>query len=350
MVTYTAYGFDGRLREDSAALMFGRYAGNQDAVSDPGAWAVSAVQNATMTVSVAASSGYHWAWGVLVKADAAVTLQAPALPAGTTRWDMIAVRRDWTPDAASGGGTASLVIIPGTAAMALPAAGAGTSQRQGTPGVRHDSPVALVNWAGGTQPASIVDLRVQLDSNTAYVTSAAANTILGAHYLVKTAGSGNPEDDLDTIQSAVKFLVLGSPRVDPGQTLLTAANRGAQAPSAGYLIRHFTISTRTNNAQRTFGYVTGDTGGYQGVNVPAGTYAIHAECTMQSAAAHTADIRIAGTLGRAGTQTVSPAGGALRNLASGIFTYPNGGYVQVMVSNNATHTFISGALDIQRIA
>ena len=118
-------------------------------VEQPGDFALTAHPTTPFTVNLAA--GKAWGRGVFDTSTAVepVTCTAPA--AGTTRWDLIAIRRDWRPLT---GGPSALVAVPGGTSKQLPAG------RQNNPGTVDDQPLYLVEWkAGQTQPNTIVDLR-----------------------------------------------------------------------------------------------------------------------------------------------------------------------------------------------
>lgn len=116
-------------------------------VRSPADWKVTAVAGADRTVSIAA--GFGWGQGVTDKTVTNDTLQLDAITSGS-RWDLIAVRRDWTPTA----GESRFVKVNGGATQAIPGG------RNATPGNIDDQPIALVQvTAGQTQPSAIVDLR-----------------------------------------------------------------------------------------------------------------------------------------------------------------------------------------------
>lgn len=86
--------------------------------------------------------------GVLDTSDAVETLSGGLVSTGS-RWDLIALRRDWSAK------KTVPVIIPGTAAMALP------SGRKKFIGIQDDHPLALARFdAGQTKAGAIIDLRV----------------------------------------------------------------------------------------------------------------------------------------------------------------------------------------------
>jgi hypothetical protein len=85
--------------------------------------------------------------GILDDNDAPVSLVGATVGAGS-RWDLIALRRDWTTS------ETVPVLIPGSSTKALPAT------REDEPGSKDDQPLALVRFAAGqTAPQEMIDLR-----------------------------------------------------------------------------------------------------------------------------------------------------------------------------------------------
>lgn len=117
-----------------------------DAATD---FKVTAHPSTPYAVNVAV--GKAWGYGILDESDAVETVTCPTPAAGTTRWDLICLRRNWGPLA---GGPTIVTSVQGGTVKAIPAG------RQNTPGSLDDQPLALVQWtAGQTQPTQIVDLR-----------------------------------------------------------------------------------------------------------------------------------------------------------------------------------------------
>lgn len=118
-------------------------------VVGPGDFAVTAHPSLPFTLNVAA--GKAWGHGVFDVSDAIEPVTCNAPGAGTTRWDLIALRRDWGPLA---GGPTSLVAVEGGSVEGLP------TDRENTPGDLDDQPLYLAEWvAGQTQPRTLVDIR-----------------------------------------------------------------------------------------------------------------------------------------------------------------------------------------------
>lgn len=105
----------------------------------------------TTPYAVNLSAGKFFGHGVWDNNESTALVQCATPAAGTTRWDLIAARRDWQP---AGGGPTSLRAISGTSALAIPAG------RENRPGIVDDQPLWLVKWkAGLPQPEQIIDLR-----------------------------------------------------------------------------------------------------------------------------------------------------------------------------------------------
>lgn len=110
-------------------------------------WKVTAVSGQDRTVSIAAGRGYGH--GITDKTVANETIQLATIASGS-RWDLIVVRRDWTPTA----GTSKFEKVAGGATPTIPGG------RIVGPGNIDDQPIALVKvTAGQTQPTEIIDLR-----------------------------------------------------------------------------------------------------------------------------------------------------------------------------------------------
>lgn len=95
--------------------------------------------------------GQAWGDGVWDDVTGVTTVLSTAPANNVTRWDMIAIRRDWQP---TGGGPSAFRSVPGTASQGIP------SGRENRPGIVADQPLWLIQWQGGqTQPRQIIDLR-----------------------------------------------------------------------------------------------------------------------------------------------------------------------------------------------
>lgn len=134
-------------------------------VRSPMHWKVTAVAGQDRTVTIAAGKGFGH--GVTDSTYANDTIQLDTISSGS-RWDMIAVRRDWTPTA----GLTKFVKVNGGATAVIPGG------RNSNPGGIDDQPLALVQvTAGQTQPTAIIDLRTW---------SGDGGAVVGAHDLVRT--------------------------------------------------------------------------------------------------------------------------------------------------------------------
>ncbi|TLM87205.1 hypothetical protein [Pseudarthrobacter sp. NamE5] len=135
------------------------------AVRSPLHWKVTAVAGADRTVSIAPGQGVGH--GITDKTFDNETIQLDTISSGS-RWDLIAVRRDWTPTA----GESKFVKVNGGANAVLPGG------RLYGPGNIDDQPIALVQVTSGqTQPTSIIDLRTWVGDG---------GGLIAAHDLVRT--------------------------------------------------------------------------------------------------------------------------------------------------------------------
>jgi hypothetical protein len=124
----------------------------------------------TTPFAVNVSIGQAWGHGIFDESTTVFTVPSTPPAAGTTRWDLVAIRRDWSPIA---GGPSSIVAVEGGAVKAIPDA------RQNDPGTLDDQPLWLVQWtAGQTQPTAYVDLRVWAGNGGAYAKDALVRTYL----------------------------------------------------------------------------------------------------------------------------------------------------------------------------
>ena len=107
----------------------------------------AAAGDRAVSVAGTGTDGGCWGWGVFCEFNASTTLTLTA-PTTGSRWDLIALRRDWNTR------TVTPIVIPGSASRDIPGA-----RKQG-PGVLDDQPLALVRvTAGSSAVAEIVDLR-----------------------------------------------------------------------------------------------------------------------------------------------------------------------------------------------
>jgi hypothetical protein len=164
----TSVGYDGAVTESQWSDMIKKIGSSEYGVVGVGDWKVTAVTGADRTVSIAAGKG--WGHGVFNENTANVTLQLDTVASGS-RWDLIAMRRDWT----GVGGTSTFVKVNGTTAKEIPVG------RTKGPGVIDDQPIALVQvTAGQTQPTAIVDLRCWSGNGGLFANNDLALTYLDA--------------------------------------------------------------------------------------------------------------------------------------------------------------------------
>lgn len=156
-VTFVSSFYDGPTTEKQRAET---WMGPQYGVRGAGDWAVTAVSGSDRTVSIAAGSGFGH--GLADTTTTNDTIQLDTI-ASDSRWDMIAVRRNWQP---VNGGPTSFVKINGSSVEALPAVGTADTAWNRRPGIMDDQPLALVRvTAGQTQPSAIIDLRCWSGNN-----------------------------------------------------------------------------------------------------------------------------------------------------------------------------------------
>lgn len=193
-ITENVWGFD----------FFPQIGSSTYGVRGAGDWKASGVAGQDRTVSV--SSGRGWGHGVTDKTDANETLQLETIASGT-RWDMIAVRRDWTPTA----GVSKFQVIKGGATQTIP------SGRLLGPSV-DDQPIWLVQvTAGQTQITGLIDLRVWVGDGAGIVAGSdlvrsymdAVGTRInadGIDWLRKQDGNGTPFwENQQTIEGVPAF-------------------------------------------------------------------------------------------------------------------------------------------------
>lgn len=139
-------------------------------VRSPLHWKVTAVAGQDRTVSIGPGNGFGH--GITDSTFDNETIQLDTIASGS-RWDLIAVRRDWTPTA----GESKFVKVNGGATAVIPGA------RLSGPGNIDDQPLALVQvTAGQTQPTGFIDLRTWSGDGGALV----ANHDLVRSFLNKT--------------------------------------------------------------------------------------------------------------------------------------------------------------------
>lgn len=140
-------GYDGAVTESQWADMIKKVGSAEYGVVGLNDLKVTSVPASDRTVSI--SAGKAWGHGVFDENTASASVQLDSVSSGS-RWDLIAVRRNWT----GVGGVTTLVKVNGTSAKEIPVG------RSKGPGVIDDQPLALVQiTAGQSQPTAVVDLR-----------------------------------------------------------------------------------------------------------------------------------------------------------------------------------------------
>jgi hypothetical protein len=151
--TANSFGYGPSVDEKGLAVMDRYFGANFPVVKGPSDWRVSIVTGSTRTISIAPGEGYgHF---VLDRTLVAHTIGLAAA-ASADRWDLITVRRDWSPE--TPGGETSFHVLPGAATGAV--ANPRPTGFANTPGVLADQPLALVRIrANQPLPQEIIDLR-----------------------------------------------------------------------------------------------------------------------------------------------------------------------------------------------
>ena len=141
-------GYDGAVSESQWSEMIKKVGSSEYGVVGLADWKVTNVTAADRTIQIGPGKG--WGHGVFDENTATVQVQLDPVASGT-RWDLIAMRRDWT----GVGGSSTFVKVNGTSAKEIPVG------RTKGPGVIDDQPIALVQvTAGQTNVTAILDLRV----------------------------------------------------------------------------------------------------------------------------------------------------------------------------------------------
>jgi hypothetical protein len=225
-MAFTSIGYDGTVNERQWAELVPSAGSSTYGIKEADDLKVTAVPGQPLMLSVASGTG--WGHGVMDTETANTTITCDAITSGS-RWDLIALRRNWQPLA---GGPTSAVKVTGTFEKKIPDA------RKVQPGVEDDQPLALVQWtAGQTQPTQIIDLRCWAGNG-----GVVANDLLALGYLSKPGASvliaGERWDYIigpNDIASWVKSVALGRIPLfgSSGRTTPTAGAQGLiQAGSA----------------------------------------------------------------------------------------------------------------------
>lgn len=150
-VTFTSHGYDTTIENPYTELAWAdahpSIGSASYGVRGATDWKVTAVSGQDRTVSIAAGRGFGF--GVTDETVANETIQLDTIGSGS-RWDLIVVRRDWTPTA----GESKFEKVNGGATAVIPGG------RLSDAGNIDDQPIALVKvTAGQTQPTGLLDLR-----------------------------------------------------------------------------------------------------------------------------------------------------------------------------------------------
>jgi hypothetical protein len=150
----TSKYFDGPVYESDHAKYIYYIGRRKYGVVGSSHWRVTNSTSGDRTVNIAAGTG--WGAGVVTTSTTATTLSLPAPSGSSSRWHLIAMRREW----GGTGGEAAFVAIAGSASKVIP------STRNSNAGVVDDQPIALVRVQGGSSSVvEIVDLRVWGDGH-----------------------------------------------------------------------------------------------------------------------------------------------------------------------------------------
>lgn len=142
-----SWGYDGTVDEVDFGRIMAFSASSEYGVDDPNSFKASTVAGQVLMTQL--TGGWAWTSGLVDNMTTMETVQYDPVASGT-RWDMVVLRRDWTPP----GGTTTLAVIKGGASKALPG-------RNDVRGVLQDQPLWLVRIDSGKSiPSEYVDLRI----------------------------------------------------------------------------------------------------------------------------------------------------------------------------------------------
>lgn len=253
----TNFGYDGPIDEVGWAFMHlfgGKNLCNGDSMK------VSVQAGADRTVVV--QPGEAYSRGVLVRNDAAVPVQSPAVASGS-RWDTVVLRRDFQTN------TSSYLVVTGGSSRTL-APGLNDNI-----GLLCDQPLALVQYTAGQQTATgLYDLRhFEYGSNTVYVASPEANEILLEDYPIdpRYAGGGTWPGNVaaqNAVGSATSGLVAGTIAKRDGSGRVQVATPAATGDAANKYYVDTALSTVSTSITATLNAVAGRVPpGYQNATV-----------------------------------------------------------------------------------
>jgi hypothetical protein len=145
-VTITTAGYDGTIDEVQLADMLYRYS-----VEGPDDFKATTQAGDRI---VAIGNGTALGPGTVDVATNLAPIQFAAAASGTSRWDLVALRRDWQPP----GGLSEIVIIQGDSSQDYPDVGTATTAWNRRPGIMDDQPLHL-QQVTGTLLGARIDLR-----------------------------------------------------------------------------------------------------------------------------------------------------------------------------------------------
>lgn len=138
----TSKGYSGSINYADWAVLASHMGAQYSALG--GLEASAGTGDRTVTISAGRAFGH----GILDDIDEEATVGATAVASGS-RWDTIALRRNWAE-----GGATTLVLIPGTSSKAI------ALDREVDPGVLDDQPLWLARFAAGqTAVQELIDVR-----------------------------------------------------------------------------------------------------------------------------------------------------------------------------------------------
>ncbi len=128
-----SYGYDGTVSESIWAARLSQSLGSRHGVFTPGELVASGVAGVR---ALDVSAGWAYGWGV-VDDLAAATFNANANATGSTRYDTVVVRRNWSTN------TSSLVLVQGGSSAAI------ASGLNNSPGTLADQPLWIIPVSSG---------------------------------------------------------------------------------------------------------------------------------------------------------------------------------------------------------
>lgn len=174
--------------------------------------------------TVAIANGVAVGAGVMDTCTSLTPISLPSVSSGS-RWDLIALRRNWSTN------TTTVVRVAGSATRVIPAA------REATPGTIDDQPLALVRVAAGsTLIQEIVDLRIWVadggasagsDLVLSYASDLGTQLLIGSTLWLRAFDpvTGSAQ----WLSTSLSQVVAGTPRVGSGPGGVTIQQAGTRA-------------------------------------------------------------------------------------------------------------------------